>query len=63
VSLKIKPEDTEITAQRTIRQSGTSTVITVPPELKQSLGWDHSDEVELTANWDTGELVITKVEG
>lgn len=61
MSLKIKPEDTEITAQRTLRQSGTSTVITVPPELKQSLGWDHSDEVELTANWDTGELVITKV--
>jgi bifunctional DNA-binding transcriptional regulator/antitoxin component of YhaV-PrlF toxin-antitoxin module len=38
-------------------------VITVPPELKQSLGWSEGDDVELKANWNTGELVIRRLEG
>lgn len=43
---------------RTIRQSGGSAAIAVPPELLNALDWKIGDQVELYA--DEQELVIKK---
>ena len=54
----IDPEDSTVSATRTIRSSGNSTVLTIPPQLLEAIGLEVSDEARLVAHMDTGELVI-----
>jgi antitoxin component of MazEF toxin-antitoxin module len=54
----IDPEDSTVSATRTIRSSGNSTVLTIPPQLLEAIGLEVSDEARLVAHMDTGELAI-----
>jgi antitoxin component of MazEF toxin-antitoxin module len=56
--VSVDPEDSTVSATRTIRSSGNSTVLTIPPQLLEAIGLEVSDEVRLVAHMDTGELVI-----
>lgn len=58
----IDPETLTVTASRTIRPSGNSTVLTIPPGVLDAVGADAGDEVQLVAHMDTGVVEVSKVE-
>jgi len=58
-SIDINTTQQTITARRSLRASGSSTVLTVPPEILQSLDWQQGDTVEIQADWDAGEVTLS----
>jgi len=57
-ALDINPNTSTITTRRKLRKSGSSTVVTLAPEMLQMLDWHRGDEVEIEADWDAGEITI-----
>ena len=47
-----------MTAERTIRQSGNSTVVSIPPAMLDHMDLESGDEVILSKDVQDGELVI-----
>ena len=47
---------------RTLRDSGNSQILTIPPTLLEAVGFESGDEIELTASPDEGEIVLRKVD-
>ena len=58
MSVNINPQTKTVEAGRQLRRSGSSFVVTLPPELIQALDWAQGDNLRLSADWDSGELVI-----
>lgn len=46
--------------ERALRSSGSSTVVTIPPDIPRWLGWNEGDPVEIEVT-DAGELVLRNV--
>lgn len=57
---KIDPESKTVSANRSLRESGSSVVITIPPELVSSLNWEAGDELYLTADWGKETVTVEK---
>jgi antitoxin component of MazEF toxin-antitoxin module len=62
MSVDLNPANQTVTANRTLRQSGSSVVLTFPPQVLQSLELAAGDEVEIEGDWSTGEITITSAE-
>lgn len=58
MSVDINPQTKTVTATRSLRASGSSTVLTIPPEVLQSLGWDEGEELRLVADWGDEEITL-----
>jgi len=56
-----KMED-KICRTRQIRQSGGSTVVTIPPEFIEFAEFEQGDDVDLVADLDGDELIIRRTE-
>lgn len=61
MSVTINPAAETVTATRSLRNSGSSVVLTIPPEVLQSLDLDSGDEMEITGDWGSGEITAKKV--
>lgn len=58
-------EDTtknKIRRTRQLRQSGGSTVLTIPPEFIEFTAFEQGDDANLVADFDGDELVIRRAE-
>lgn len=51
-----------VTAERKLRKSGNSTVLSMPPEVLQEIRLEAGDDVELVADRDEGTITIRKAE-
>ena len=60
MSVDINPRTQTLTASRSLRPSGSSMVLTIPPEMVQSLDWAAGDDIELLADWGEGEITLSK---
>ena len=49
-----------ITFKRTIRRSGGSAMVALPPEIMEGLGWDLGDEVTISVTQDKAILIEKK---
>ena len=56
--VQFNPEENTVTGARTLRVSGGSTVLTIPPEMLDVLEWEEGDDLSLEANYEDGTLVI-----
>lgn len=52
----------KIRRTRQLRQSGGSTVVTIPPEFIEFTEFEQGDDVDLVADLDGDELVIRRAE-
>ena len=50
----------EVVATRSLRTSGNSTVITIPPEVLDVADLAAGDDVTITADMSSGEILIVK---
>jgi antitoxin component of MazEF toxin-antitoxin module len=60
-SVSIDPERSTVSAERRIRQSGNSNVLTIPRQMLESVGFERGDDIELEADMDSKEIVLRKV--
>jgi len=51
-----------VAEERTLRKSGNSTVLSMPPNILQELRLQPGDDVELVADRDEGTITIRKAE-
>lgn len=62
MSVDINPSTHTVTATRSIRKSGSSFVLTIPPEIMQSLDLDEGEKMRLEGNWETGDITVEQVD-
>ena len=62
MSVNINPSNQTVRATRNLRKSGDSTVLTIPPEVLQSLDLEPTDTLEIEGDWGEGEIRLRKVE-
>lgn len=55
-------EDTAV-ANRPLRKSGGSIVLTIPPDMLRALEWDRGDDVQIFADWERGEIRLQLADG
>ena len=60
--IQFHPDDNTVTAVRTLRTSGGSTVLTVPPEILDILDWEDGDDLELEADYEDGKIIVELAE-
>lgn len=48
----------EARADRTLRRSGNSVVVSLPPELLREAGFQQGDDVTVAAGFDRGEITL-----
>lgn len=60
MSVNINPQTATISGSRSLRRSGSSMVLTMPPEMVQSLGWEPGADIEMVADWDSEEITLRK---
>lgn len=60
MSVDINPATQTLMASRSLRESGSSMVLTIPPEMVQSLDWQPGDKIGLLADWGDGEITLSK---
>ncbi|DAC85281.1 AbrB/MazE/SpoVT family DNA-binding domain-containing protein [Haloterrigena jeotgali icosahedral virus 1] len=60
--VEIDTENNKIRDKRTFTASGTSTILSFPPELLDTLELDKGDEVEIEGDWASREITIRPVE-
>lgn len=58
----VDPDEGVMRATRKLRISGGSTVISFPPEMLQSVGFEEGDELLLEADWGGDEIRLRRVE-
>lgn len=61
MSVTINPNAQTVTASRSLRRSGSSTVLTVPPEVLQALDLEAGDELEMVGSWEDDEITLRRV--
>jgi len=62
MSVTVDPDNGEVRATRTIRKSGNSTAVVIPPELLDAAGFELGDDVDLVCDFDTGEVSMRRTE-
>lgn len=60
--VEIDRENQEIRATRDLRSSGGSTVLTIPDEILQSVGFEEGDQIEIQADMFGDEIRLRKSE-
>ena len=60
--VQFNPEENTVTGARTLRISGGSTVLTIPPEVLDVLEWEDGDDLRLEADYEEGSLIIEATE-
>jgi len=60
--VEIDGERQEVRATRALRQSGGSTVVTIPPEMVDLLDLELGDDLELEAEWSGDEIRLRVVD-
>jgi len=58
MSVQLNPSKQEVKASRELRESGSSTVLTIPPSVLDSLDLESGDTIEVTADWGTREITL-----
>lgn len=53
-------EEGTVTATRNLRESGGSTVLTIPPEVMDAIGVGPGDELVMVADHDSQQITIEK---
>lgn len=61
MAVSINTDSSTVEATRTLRHSGSSVVLTIPPQVLESLGMDAGDDVRIVGNWEDGTIEITPV--
>jgi antitoxin component of MazEF toxin-antitoxin module len=61
MAIDIDPDTNTVRAERSLRSSGSSTVISFPPQILQALNLEVNDDVEIVADWEKDEIRIKKV--
>lgn len=62
MSVNIDPTSEQVSATRSLRKSGSSVVLTFPPELIQALDLSIGDEMKMTGDWGEKEIRVEPVE-
>lgn len=60
--VEIDRENKKIRGTRTLRESGSSSVVTIPNEIIQAVGFENGDDIELEADMFGDEIRLRKVE-
>ncbi|WBE14038.1 MazE superfamily protein [Saline Natrinema sp. J7-1 virus 1] len=60
MALDIDPNESTVKAQRAIRSSGNSNILSIPPQMMQLMDWEEDDELEMVGNWEEGEITLRK---
>lgn len=60
--VNIDIENGVVTGERKLRDSGNSTVLTIPPEILDVADLEAGDEIEIQADMQSGEITIRKKE-
>lgn len=60
--VEIDRENQMIRGTRTLRESGSSSVVTIPNEIIQAVGFENGDDIELEADMFGDEIRLRKVE-
>jgi len=55
-------ESLTFTAERKLRESGNSIIITVPPDMADAIGAEADDHLEMVASIEDGEIVLRPTE-
>ena len=59
--VRVDPKDGTIAADRPVRQSGRSSVVTLPSEVLEAAGIEEGDDVEVVAKMDgSGNITLKK---
>jgi len=58
MSVKVDTDNGEVRATRTIRQSGNSVVVVIPPELLDAAGFDLGDKVEIATDLEREDIIL-----
>jgi len=58
MSVQLNPSKEEVRASRDLRESGSSTVLTIPPSVLDSLDLEGGDTIEIVADWGTEEITL-----
>lgn len=58
--VKVDAEEGEISAVRTLRKSGNSVVVSVPPEVLEQAGMGRGDTVSIVAAFGGEEITVRK---
>lgn len=61
-SPEIDPETNTVRAVRHFRASGSSTIVTIPPQMMQLLEVDVDDEIEIVGDWEEREITIRPID-
>ena len=61
--VQIDHDEQSIRAHRTLRSSGGSTVLTIPGEVLESVGFEPGDEIEIEAEMFGDEIRLRKAGG
>lgn len=61
--VNIDMEKGQVIGERKLRDSGNSTVLTIPPEILDVADLEAGDEIEITADMGTGKIEIVKKTG
>ena len=56
--VSVDPEDGTITGVRKLRQSGNSTVLTIPQEVLDAVGFESGERVAITAEMQGDSITI-----
>lgn len=56
--VQFHPDDNIVAGVRTLRDSGGSTVLTIPPEILDVLEWDDGDDLRLEADYEDGNITV-----
>ena len=59
---RVDAEEGIVIAERKIRSSGNSTVLTIPPQVLDVAGLEAGDGVEISADLETGEIRLRKAD-
>jgi len=62
MAFDIDPDSNTVQADRHLRSSGSSTILSIPPQILNTLDWEADDPVKLVANWEEETLTIQKIE-
>lgn len=60
-SVEIDWDEGRVTAVRKLRSSGSSTVLTIPPEVYESVGLQEDDQVEIVADMENGKITLQPI--
>jgi antitoxin component of MazEF toxin-antitoxin module len=58
VPLDIDQDDQEVRGESSLRESGGSVVLTIPPDIARQAGFDAGDDVQVSTPFEGGEITL-----